>query len=643
MDIFGLEPTLFWTGLFVITSFGLYIAIAIWARAASTNDFYVAGHDVPPVFNGMATAADWMSAASFLSMAGIIAFSGYDGSVYLMGWTGGYVLLALLLAPYLRKFGKFTVPDFVGDRYYSQAARIVAVICALFISFTYIAGQMRGVGIAFSNFLHVPIEAGVIIGAVIVLFYAALGGMKGITYTQVAQYCVLIFAFMVPAIFLSLQITGTPIPQLGFIGNAQDGTPLLLNLDRTLTDLGFTAYTQGVKDRIDVFAITLALMVGTAGLPHVIIRFFTVPKASDARKSAGWALVFIAILYTTAPAVAVFARANFIDTVNESVWSEEAAAGMVDRGTLGEGDTPEWFYNWRDVGLLDAEDRNGDGRIQYRADPETNEVTRLDRDIFVLANPEIGGLPSWVIGLVVAGGLAAALSTAAGLLMVISSAVSHDLCRKVLFRGMSDTQELLTARIAAIAAVLVAIYAGINPPGFVAAVVAFAFGLAAASFFPAILLGIFWTRMNKQGAIAGMTTGLIVTAAYIVHFKIGFSSIVLGACAVIAALSLLVLHFGTHEKGKLPIMLILSALAGLIGIGGLTGLLPGFAMGTADHWFLGISPEGFGTVGMLIAFAVSVTVALLTPAPPPEIRDMVEEIRIPSARAHVGHEAAAAE
>ena len=643
MTIFGLEPTLFWTGLFVMSSFGLYIAIAIWARASSTNDFYVAGHDVPPVFNGMATAADWMSAASFLSMAGIIAFSGYDGSVYLMGWTGGYVLLALLLAPYLRKFGKFTVPDFVGDRYYSQAARIVAVICALFISFTYIAGQMRGVGIAFSNFLHLPIEAGVIVGAIIVLFYAALGGMKGITYTQVAQYCVLIFAFMVPAIFLSLQITGTPIPQLGFVGNAQDGTPLLLNLDRTLTDLGFSAYTQGNKPKIDVFAITLALMVGTAGLPHVIIRFFTVPKASDARKSAGWALVFIAILYTTAPAVAVFARANFIDTVNESAWSEEAAAGRIDRATLGEGDTPEWFYNWRDVGLLDAEDRNGDGRIQYRADPETNEVTRLDRDIFVLANPEIGGLPAWVIGLVVAGGLAAALSTAAGLLMVISSAVSHDLCRKVLFTGMSDTQELLTARLAAVAAVLVAIYAGINPPGFVAAVVAFAFGLAAASFFPAILLGIFWTRMNKQGAIAGMTTGLVVTAAYIVHFKIGFSPAVLGVCALLTALALLVLHFGTHAKGRFPVMLTASGISTLLAIAGFAGILPGLAMGTETGWFLGISPEGFGTVGMIIAFGVSIGIALLTPAPPREIRDMVEEIRLPSTRAHVSHDPTAAE
>ena len=636
MEIFGLSPELFWTALFVITSFGLYIGIAIWARAVSTDDFYVAGHHVPPVFNGMATAADWMSAASFLSMAGIIAFSGYDGSVYLMGWTGGYVLLALLLAPYLRKFGKFTVSDFVGDRYYSQAARIVAVICALFISFTYIAGQMRGVGIAFSNFLHVPVEIGVIVGAIIVLFYAALGGMKGITYTQVAQYCVLIFAFMVPAIFLSLQITGSPIPQLGFIGNAQDGTPLLLSLDNTLTELGFTAYTEGSKAMIDVFAITLALMVGTAGLPHVIIRFFTVPKASDARKSAGWALVFIAILYTTAPAVAIFARANFIDTVNESTWSQEAAASPEARAALGEGDTPAWFYNWRDTGLLDAEDRNGDGRIQYRADPETNEVTQLDRDIFVLANPEIGGLPAWVIGLVVAGGLAAALSTAAGLLMVISSAVSHDLCRKVLFTNMSDTQELLTARIAAIAAVLVAIYAGINPPGFVAAVVAFAFGLAAASFFPAILLGIFWTRMNKQGAIAGMATGLVVTAAYIVHFKIGFSPVVIGVCALLAAAALDILIAGTRREtgpaarwGMIGVSIVLT----VAGVMGLFGVYPGLAQGSEAQWFLGISPEGFGAVGMVLAFVVSVVVALLTPAPPRAIRDMVEDIRIPSSQA----------
>ena len=639
-----MDATLLWTAFFVIATFGLYIGIAVWARAGSTDEFYVAGHDVPPLFNGMATAADWMSAASFLSMAGIIAFSGYDGSVYLMGWTGGYVLLALLLAPYLRKFGKFTVPDFVGDRYYSQAARIVAVICALFISFTYIAGQMRGVGIAFSNFLHVPIEVGVIVGAIIVLFYAVLGGMKGITYTQVAQYCVLIFAFMVPAIFLSLQITGTPIPQLGFIGNAQDGTPLLLSLDRTLTDLGFSAYTEGVKAKIDVFAIALALMVGTAGLPHVIIRFFTVPKASDARKSAGWALIFIAILYTTAPAVAVFARSNFIETVNESEWSQAAADGTMDRGELVDGQTPAWFYNWRDTGLLDAVDKNGDGLIQYRADPEINEVTTLNRDIFVLANPEIGGLPGWVIGLVVAGGLAAALSTAAGLLMVISSAVSHDLCKKVLFPTMTETQELLVARSAAVAAVLIAILAGIYPPGFVAAVVAFAFGLAAASFFPAIFLGIFWKRMNKEGAIAGMATGLISTGAYIAHFKIGFSSLVLGVVALIVALSLAILYRGTQEGDKkTPPLLYAAAAFGVVGLLGLAGVLPSFAQGTADQWFMGISPEGFGTVGMIISFAVSVAASLATKAPPQDVQDMVEEIRIPSIHAHPVHDEKPAE
>ncbi len=635
--IMGLTPTMFWTALFVIGTFGLYIGIAVWARAGSTDDFYVAGHDVHPVFNGMATAADWMSAASFLSMAGIIAFSGYDGSVYLMGWTGGYVLLALLLAPYLRKFGKFTVPDFVGDRYYSQAARIVAVICALFISFTYIAGQMRGVGIAFSNFLHVPIEVGVIVGAIIVLFYAVLGGMKGITYTQVAQYCVLIFAFMVPAIFLSLQITGTPIPQLGFIGSTAEGVPLLQNLDNTLTDLGFRAYTEGSKATIDVFAIALALMVGTAGLPHVIIRFFTVPKASDARKSAGWALIFIAILYTTAPAVAVFARSNFIDTVNESAWSEEAAANPSVRGAIPEGGTPAWFYNWRDTGLLNAEDRNGDGLIQYRADAATNEVTQLDRDIFVLANPEIGGLPAWVIGLVVAGGLAAALSTAAGLLMVISSAVSHDLCRKVLFKNMSDTQELLTARVAAVAAVLIAIYAGINPPGFVAAVVAFAFGLAAASFFPAIFLGIFWKRMNKEGAIAGMSVGLLSTAAYIIHFKIGFSSAVIGVCALILAIAATVLYFGLRSESGARAPLFAAIGLGVVAVLGLVGVLPSFATGTTEQWFMGISPEGFGTVGMILSFTVSIVTALATKAPPQEVQDMVEEIRIPSAKAHVSH------
>ena len=639
--ILGLDTTLFWTAFFVIGTFGLYIGIAIWARASTTEDFYVAGHDVHPVFNGMATAADWMSAASFLSMAGLIAFMGYDGSVFLMGWTGGYVLLALLLAPYLRKFGKFTVPDFVGDRYYSQAARIMAVICALFISFTYIAGQMRGTGIAFSNFLGVPIEMGVIIGAIIVLFYAGLGGMKGVTYTQVAQYCVLIFAFTVPAVFLSLQITGTPIPQLGFIGNTADGTPLLLSLDRTLSELGFSSYLEGQKSMIDVFAITLALMVGTAGLPHVIIRFFTVPRASDARKSAGWALIFIAALYTTAPAVAVFARSNFIETVNESTYSTEVATQQARASDMGEGATPQWFYNWERTGLLGFTDKNGDGQIQYRADPEVNEVTTLDRDIFVLANPEIGGLPGWVIGLVVSGGLAAALSTAAGLLMVISSAVSHDLCRKVLIKNMTDTQELLVARIAAVGAVVVAIYAGINPPGFVAAVVAFAFGLAAASFFPVIFLGIFWKRMNKEGAIAGMVVGLSITAAYIVHFKIGFSPIVLGVVALIISLILLIMYFGLKEEGETRPMLIGSIVFGLIFLGGLFGILPNIPQGTTDQWFLGVSPEGFGSVGMVISFITATVVALATKAPPAEIQNMVEDIRMPSSVTHVTHTKAA--
>ncbi len=637
MEIFGLSPTLFWTGFFVISTFGAYIAIAVWARAGTTNDFYVAGHDVHPVFNGMATAADWMSAASYLSMAGLIAFSGYDGSVFLMGWTGGFVLLALLLAPYLRKFGKFTVPDFIGDRYYSQTARIVAVICALFVSFTYIAGQMRGTGIAFSNFLGIPIELGVIIGAIIVLFYAVLGGMKGVTYTQVAQYCVLIFAFLVPAIFLSMQITGMAIPQLGFIGTTTEGEPLLARLDQTLMDLGFAAYTAGQKSTIDVFAITLALMVGTAGLPHVIIRFFTVPKASDARKSAGWALVFIAALYVTAPAVAVFARANFVETVNESEYSVDVRRGEAQAADMGPDATPQWFYNWERTGLLEFTDLNEDGRIQYHADPEINEVTRLDQDIFVLANPEIGGLPSWVIGLVVAGGLAAALSTAAGLLMVISSAVSHDLCKKVLFKGLSDGQELLIARLAAVGAVMVAILAGIYPPGFVAAVVAFAFGLAASSFFPAIFLGIFWKRMNKHGAIWGMSTGLLLTGAYIGHFKIGYSSVALGIIALILALSALILHIGTREERKTAFsgFIVGAGVFAVLGVAGLFGLLPSFAMGTEDQWFLTISPEGFGTVGMLVSFIVSVSVSLATKAPPQAVQDMVEEIRLPSG-SHAG-------
>jgi cation/acetate symporter len=564
-----MTPTLFWTASFVIGSFALYISIAIMSRVRSTDEFYVAGHHVPPVFNGMATAADWMSAASFLSMAGLIAFSGYDGSVFLMGWTGGYVLLALLLAPYLRRFGKFTVPDFIGDRYYSDTARVVAVICAIFVSFTYIAGQMQGVGIAFSRFLEIPIELGVVIGGLVVLMYAALGGMKGITYTQVAQYCVLIFAYMTPAIFIALQLTGTPIPQLGLIGDAADGTPLLVQLDNILTDLGFTAYTQGSKSMIDVFAITLALMAGTAGLPHVIIRFFTVPKASDARKSAGWALLFIAILYTTAPAVAVFARANFVETVHQSVYDADVVAE-------GENVTPEWFHRWETTGLLGFEDKDGDGRVRYAADPDVNEVTTLNRDIFVLANPEIANLPGWVIGLVVAGGIAAALSTAAGLLLVISSSVSHDLCKKVLFRDISEKQELVIARLAAVGAVLVAILAGIYPPGFVASVVALAFGLAAASFFPAILLGIFWKRMNKEGAIAGMTIGLGVTAAYILTYKI-------------------------------------------------FGWIPN----TPENWLFGVSPEGFGTIGMMISFAVSITVTLMTAPPPEEVQELVERIRAP--------------
>jgi cation/acetate symporter len=565
-----MSATLFWTGFFVIGSFALYISIAIASRVSSTGEFYVAGHHIHPVFNGMATAADWMSAASFLSMAGLIAFSGYDGSVFLMGWTGGYVLLALLLAPYLRRFGKFTVPDFIGDRYYSDTARVVAVICAIFISFTYIAGQMQGVGIAFARFLDVPVETGVVVGGLVVLLYAGMGGMKGITYTQVAQYCVMIFAFMTPAIFISLQLTGSPIPQFGLIGNAVDGTPLLLKLDQTLVDLGFQAYTEGSKSLFDVCAITLALMAGTAGLPHVIIRFFTVPRASDARKSAGWALLFIAILYTTAPAVAVFARMNFIETVNESVYQPETAMAA------GESATPTWFHRWENTGLLGFEDRNGDGRIQYRADPDTNEVTTLNRDIFVLANPEIANLPAWVIGLVVAGGIAAALSTAAGLLLVISSSISHDLCKKVLLRNITDKQELLIARLAALGAVLVAILAGIYPPGFVASVVALAFGLAAATFFPAILLGIFWQRATREGAIAGMLTGLIVTGAYILTYKI-------------------------------------------------FGWIPN----DADHWLFGVSPEGFGTIGMLVSFAVSIGVTLATPPPPEDVRLMVERIRAP--------------
>jgi len=555
-----------WTWILVGLSFSLYIGIAIWARAGTSKEFYVAGGGVPPILNGMATAADWMSAASFISLAGIVSFTGYDGSVYLMGWTGGYVLLALLLAPYLRKFGKFTVPDFIGDRYYSNTARIVAVIAALVVSFTYVAGQMRGVGIVFSRYLEVDINTGVYIGMAIVLFYAVLGGMKGITYTQVAQYCVLIFAFMVPAIFISIQMTGSAIPQLGFGGAGADGVYLLDKLDGLQRELGFHEYTSGSKSMIDVFAITVALMVGTAGLPHVIVRFFTVPKVRDARKSAGWALLFIAILYTTVPAVALFARTNLIETVSNKKYDE----------------MPEWFANWEKTGLLKFNDKNGDGIIQYVGNKEKNELT-IDRDIMVLANPEIAQLPNWVIALVGAGGLAAALSTAAGLLLVIASSISHDLIKKVINPNISEKQELIAARLSAAVAVVIAGYFGINPPGFVAAVVALAFGLAAASFFPAIILGIFDKRMNKEGAITGMIIGLSLMLLYMLKFK-----------------------FGIFDGGK-------AAVAGL-----------------KSSWFMGISPEGFGTIAMLVNFAVSLVVSRMTAAPPEEIQHIVEDIRIPS-------------
>ena len=552
-----------WTYIIVGITFALYIGIAIWSRAGSTKDFYVAGGGVSPLANGMATAADWMSAASFISMAGIISFTGYDGSVYLMGWTGGYVLLALLLAPYLRKFGKFTVPDFIGDRYYSDTARIVAVVCALLVSFTYVAGQMRGVGVVFSRFLEVDINTGVIIGMIIVLFYAVLGGMKGITYTQVAQYCVLIFAFMVPAIFISIQMTGNPIPQLGMGDTLNDGSGvyLLEKLNGLSTELGFNEYTEGSKDRIDILAITLALMVGTAGLPHVIVRFFTVKKVKDARKSAGLALLLIAVLYTTAPAVAVFARVNLIETV-----SDKSYEGM-----------PEWFKNWEKTGLLTFEDKNQDGKVQYVADPQINEL-KVDPDIMVLANPEIANLPAWVIALVAAGCLAAALSTAAGLLLVISASVSHDLIKKIFMPTISDKGELLAARLSAVVAVCVAGYFGINPPGFVAAVVALAFGLAAASLFPAIILGIFYKRMNKEGAVSGMVVGILLMLFYMAKFKLGW-------------------------LGDTP---------------------------PASEWWFGISPEGFGSVAMVVNFIVSLTVCRFTATPPLEVQEIVENIRIPS-------------
>ncbi|RPA66994.1 cation acetate symporter [Cyclobacteriaceae bacterium YHN15] len=553
-----------WTYILVGLSFALYIGIALYTRAGTTKEFYTAGGGVSPLANGMATAADWMSAASFISMAGIIAFSGYDGSVYLMGWTGGYVLLALLLAPYLRKFGKFTVPDFVGDRYYSNKARVVAVICALFISFTYVAGQMRGVGIVFSRYLEVDINTGVIIGMCIVFFYAVLGGMKGITYTQVAQYCVLIFAYMVPAIFISMQLTGNPFPQLGLGDTVADGTYLLDKLDGVLSELGFAAYTSGRKGMVDMFAITLALMVGTAGLPHVIVRFFTVPRVKDARLSAGYALVFIAILYTTAPAVAAFGIYNAIDTVSSQPIN----------------DLPDWVDNWQKTNLITVNDKNGDGIVQYTANTATNELS-IDKDIMVLASPEIAKLPNWVVGLVAAGGMAAALSTAAGLLLVISTSVSRDLFRT--FKpDMTEKKELLIARISAAGAVILAGYFGVNPPGFVAEVVAFAFGLAAASFFPVIIMGIFSSRINKEGAIAGMISGLVFTLGYITYFKFGQT---------------------------------------------LLGISPEAV--SSENWWFGISPEGIGSIGMLVNFLVCYLVSKVTPAPPQEVQDMIQEIRIP--------------
>ena len=576
-----------WTYVIVTLTFILYIGIAIWSRASSTSEFYVAGKGVSSLANGMATAADWMSAASFISMAGLISFMGRDGSMYLMGWTGGYVLLALLLAPYLRKFGKYTVPDFVGERYYSQVARIVAVCCAIFISFTYVAGQMRGVGVVFSRFLEVNINIGVIIGMGIVFFYAVMGGMKGITYTQVAQYCILIFAFLVPAIFISIMMTNNPLPQLGFGSKlaGSEGVYLLDKLDGLNQELGFAAYTSGVKSKLDIFCITAALMVGTAGLPHVIVRFFTVRKVRDARYSAGWALVFIAILYTTAPAIAAFARTNLINTVNEKEYVN----------------IPSWFKNWEKTGLIAWVDKNNDGIIQYRCDAAfegkprfhegqgahgqrllSNELTDctnelfVDRDIIVLANPEIARLPNWVVGLVAAGGLAAALSTAAGLLLVISTSISHDLMKKIFIPRITEKQELLFARIAAGFAVVLAGYFGVHPPGFVAQVVAFAFGLAASSFFPVIFLGIFSKRMNKEGAISGMLTGITFTAAYIIYFKF------------------------INPSANIP-----------------------------QKWLFGISPEGIGAVGMVLNFVVALVVSRFTPPPPAHVQALIEEIRIP--------------
>ena len=575
-----------WTYIVVGLSFALYIGIAIWSRASSTKEFYVAGGSVSPISNGMATAADWMSAASFISMAGMIAFAGYGGSVFLMGWTGGYVLLALMLAPYMRKYGKFTVPEFIGERFYSKAARIVAVICLIIVSVTYVIGQMKGVGVAFSRFLETDYNTGLYVGMGIVFFYAVLGGMKGITYTQIAQYVVLIFAYTVPAVFISLNLTGNPIPQLGLGGSTADGTPLLVKLDRVVTDLGFNEYTTSVNGgKLNMFVYTLTLMIGTAGLPHVIIRFFTVPKVSDARLSAGWALVFIAILYTTAPAVAAMARLNLTETIQTGPVGEAASNLEYEK-------RPDWFKNWEKTGLLTFEDKNGDGRIQYYNDKNEsfkaegwngNEMSKIDNDIIVLANPEIAKLPGWVIALVVAGGLAAALSTAAGLLLAISSAISHDLLKGILRPDISEKQELNASRLAMVGAIAVAGYFGLNPPDFAAGTVAIAFGLAASSIFPVLMMGIFSKKMNRQGAIAGMIAGMSITLLYVFQHK------------------------------------------GILFIPGTS-----FLGGMEPNWFLDITPNAFGAVGALVNFAVAFAVSKTAAEAPQEVQDLVESIRVPS-------------
>jgi cation/acetate symporter len=577
-----------WTYAVVGATFALYIFIAIKARASTTGEFYVAGKGVHPVLNGMATGADWMSAASFISMAGLIAFKGYDASVYLMGWTGGYCLLAMLLAPYLRKYGKFTVPEFIGDRFYSQTARVVAVICLIVASLTYVIGQMKGIGVAFSRFLEIPFNYGLFLGMGIVFIYAVLGGMKGVTYTQIAQYCVLIFAYTVPAIFISLQLTGVALPQLGLGSMMSDGSGMFLldKMDKTLTDLGFAAYTTQKGSTLNMFLLTMSLMIGTAGLPHVITRFFTVPKVKDARSSAGWALVFIAILYTTAPGVGAMARLNLVNTIQaDSIAPDTSQNLKIDA-------LPAWFTNWEKTGLLKFEDKNGDGRIQYvgknykgvdaNGNKIENEMIKVDRDIMVLANPEIANLPNWVIALVAAGGIAAALSTAAGLLLAISSAISHDIVKGIIAKDIDDKTELMAGRIAMAGAIVVAGYLGLHPPGFAAQVVALAFGLAASSIFPALMMGIFAKRVNNTGAVLGMLSGLGTTLVYIFWFKGWF-------------------------------------------------FIPGTAMAAdnASNWILGISPGSFGAVGALINFIVALTVSSFTAPPPEHIQHLVEDIRIP--------------